>query len=299
MRGFSYGAQTIYEVKAIVKSDNPHCRRRRVVVVLMTATIFASIVNPALADSRGRSRQTVVLSRSTFDTNRDGFSFSNWSEQPAQGTGINLLIQLFGRPSVCTNADSESACNPLDRASTFSRDVENELARGRCEGMVVLAAKLHAQGGPAASTLSVENVENEITYWWGSQMLPAVSRQSKATRAMQPSRLVDEIRRGIQNGATSTLGLYVNGSGHSVLPIAMVRRGDVVAVSVYESNTPRREQKLWINLRTDTWRYSPQGDDGMALFSWTHKGPGGMDVIPLAIRQPQSTSYFSVLSTDE
>ena len=39
--------------------------------------------------------------------------------------------------------------------------------------------------------------------------------------------------------------------------------------------------------------------DGDTIFSWSHKGSGALDVIPLSLRTPQQTDYFSRASIKE
>jgi hypothetical protein len=116
---------------------------------------------------------------------------------------------------------------------------------------------------------------------------------------MKPSQLIDEIRQGVLNGATSTLGMYFQGQGHSVLPISIEKKGNQVHVGVYDSNTPEMTQTLRINTKTQVWTYSPISSGGETIFSWSHKGSGALDVIPLSLRTPQQTDYFSRASIKE
>jgi hypothetical protein len=84
-----------------------------------------------------------------------------------------------------------------------------------------------------------------------------------------------------------------------VLPISIDKVGNKVVVGVYDSNTPEITQSFYINIATQVWTYSPVDKDGNALFSWRHKGAGALDIIPLNLRTPQETRYFSLSSMTE
>jgi hypothetical protein len=79
----------------------------------------------------------------------------------------------------------------------------------------------------------------------------------------------------------------------------MEQKGSKVTVQVYDSNTPEITQTLRINTKTQVWMYSPIDNTGKTLFAWRHKGAGALDVIPLSLRTPQETRYFSLSSITE
>ena len=255
--------------------------------------------SPGTAAAKQVEKTTSFRVNSGFLPQRDGFSFANWTSNPQRGTGVQLLIQLFGRASICTNVSTNDPCIPLQSAEQFATQVEDQLATGRCEGLTVLAAKIHAEGGTPASLVAAEAVSTNIDYWWATQMLPSVAAKSRLSRSLKPSQLVNEIRQGVVRGATSTLGMYFQNKGHSVLPISIEKRGEKVVVGVYDSNTPEITQTLTINTKTQVWVYSPIDKTGKALFTWRHKGAGALDVIPLSLRTPQETRYFSLSSITE
>lgn len=259
----------------------------------------ALAVAPAIASAKQPTQLNVYSANSGFSPKRDGFAFENWASKPADGTGLNLLIQLFGKKSICVDQTATEVCEPQESAVQFATEVENQLAAGRCEGLTVLAAKMHAEGGTPASVFSPEEISQTIEFWWATQMLPKVTAKSQASRALKPSQLVNEIKLGVVRGATSTLGLYYQGKGHTVLPISIETKGNKVIVGVYDSNTPELTQTLRINTKTQVWSYSPVDKFGKTLFSWRHKGSGALDVIPLSLRTPQETDYFSRASIKE
>lgn len=270
----------------------------RHVVVGMALFVFLSS-SPSSVAAKQVEKTTSFRVNSGFLPQRDGFSFANWTSNPQRGTGVQLLIQLFGRASICTNVSTNDPCIPLQSAEQFATQVEDQLATGRCEGLTVLAAKIHAEGGTPASLVAVEEVTTNIDYWWATQMLPSVAAKSRLSRSLKPTQLVNEIRQGVVRGATSTLGMYFQNKGHSVLPISIQKKGEKVVVGVYDSNTPEITQTLTINTKTQVWVYSPVDKTGKALFTWRHKGAGALDVIPLSLRTPQETRYFSLSSITE
>ena len=270
---------------------------RHVAVGMALFVVLAG--SPGTAAAKQVEKTTSFRVNSGFLPQRDGFSFANWTSNPQRGTGVQLLIQLFGRASICTNVSSNDPCIPLQTAEHFAAQVEDQLAAGRCEGLTVLAAKMHAEGGTPASLIAAEAVSTNIDYWWATQMLPSVAAKSRSSRLLKPSQLVNEIRQGVVRGATSTLGMYFQNKGHSVLPISIQKKGEKVVVGVYDSNTPEMTQTLTINTKTQVWVYSPVDKTGKVLFTWRHKGAGALDVIPLSLRTPQETRYFSLSSITE
>lgn len=269
---------------------------------LWLAAVTSSLVlsvSPTVASAKQTDRAASFRSNSGFIPKRDGFSFANWVATPSKGTGIELLIQIFGRKSICKNADLADACIPFETAEQFAIQVEERLAQGRCEGLAVFAAKNFAEGTTPTSLIPIEKLSANVDFWWATQMLPAVTARSRSSRSLKPSQLITEIRHGVLRGATSTLGMYFQGQGHTVLPISIEKAGNQVHVGVYDSNTPELTQILRINTKTQVWSYSPIDKDGKTIFSWYHKGPGALDVIPLSLRTPQHTDYFSRASIKE
>lgn len=259
--------------------------------------VFAG--SPGVVSAKGYDQSPSFKANSGFLPQRDGFLFANWTSAPTRGTGVELLVQVFGRNSICTNSKSNDACVPLQSAERFAFQIENQIASGRCEGLIVLAAKIYAEGGTPASQVSAAAVGQNIDFWWATQMLPAVTAKSRLSRSSQPAQLVNEIRQGILRGATSTLGMYFQQQGHSVLPISIEKTGSKVTVGVYDSNTPEITQSFYIDTKTQVWTYAPVDKEGNTLFTWRHKGAGALDIIPLDLRTPQETRYFSLSSIKE
>ena len=279
------------------------------IAVLATAVVLG-LSSPALAINASPTRaqpkpaaknQSVkksvraprLVSSSGFNPVTHGFSFANWQSEPiSQETSISLLIQLFGEQSVCESIAADRSCNPYPKAKEFSNQFAGTIAAGRCEGMVVLASAMFGNGKQAAG-LSKQEVDSSILYWWASQILPSVTAASESTKQLTPTELLPLIQQGISNASSSTLGLYDQGQGHTLLPIRQEQNGSVVTVHVYDSNTPLIAQQVLINTAKNSWSYTAVDAAGDVVMKWTGSGAGTLDVIPMSARQPQATSYFS------
>ncbi len=244
-------------------------------------------------NAKKSARAPRFIGNSSFNLATNGFSFANWQGEPiSQDTSLSLLVQLFGEQSICQEITAESGCVPFAKAAQFSEQLALSIAAGRCEGMSVLASSLFARGANAAS-LSQSEVESEILYWWASQILPSVTEVSRKTRQLDPVELLPLILKGISQGASSTLGLYNQGQGHTLLPFKSSQAGNVVTIDVYDSNTPGIPQQLVINTTKKSWTYQSFDASGQSTLLWSGIGAGSLDVVPLSARQPQATSYFN------
>lgn len=282
--------------------------KRRIAV--LTTVLVLAYSSPALANNELPSRAQPkpatknqpakksvraprLIASSGFNTAAHGFSFANWQGGSlSEETSISLLIQLFGEQSVCQSMGSGKSCTPFPRAKEFSIQLANAIAAGRCEGMVVLASSMFGNG-KQASGLSKQEVDANILYWWASQILPSVTQASESTKQLTPTELLPLITSGIANNSSSTLGLYYQGLGHTLLPIKQAQNGNIVTVDVYDSNTPLVTQKIFINTAKNSWSYTSVDTSGNTVMQWAGSGSGTLDVIPMSARQPQATSYFS------
>lgn len=250
-------------------------------------------VNSQTRNLKKLSRIPRFVGTSNFNPASHGFTFANWRGEPiSQEMSISLLIQLFGQKSVCQEIVEEHRCVPFAKAAQFSEQLAFSITNGRCEGMTVLASNLFARGETAAS-FSQSDVDSEILYWWASQILPSVIEASRKTRLLDPVELLPFIVNGISQGASSTLGLYFRGQGHTLLPFRSHQVGDLVIIDVYDSNTPGITQQLSINTVKRSWTYQTKNTNGEINLVWNGKGAGTLDVIPLSVRQPQATNFFT------
>jgi hypothetical protein len=279
-------------------------------IAILTTALVLAYSSPALANNELPSRAQPkpatknqpakksvraprLITSSGFNTAAHGFSFANWQGGSlSEETSISLLIQLFGEQSVCQSMGASKSCTPFPRAKEFSIQLANAIAAGRCEGMVVLASSMFGNG-KQASGLSKQEVDANILYWWASQILPSVTAASESTKQLTPTELLPLIQQGISNASSSTLGLYDQGQGHTLLPIRQEQNGNVVTVHVYDSNTPLIAQQVLINTAKNSWSYTAVDAAGNVVMKWTGSGAGTLDVIPMSARQPQVTSYFA------
>jgi len=279
-------------------------------IAILATTLVLGLSSPALAISASPTRaqpkpvtknqpakKTVRAPRaiisSDFNPAAHGFSFANWqSGSLSEETSISLLIQLFGEQSVCQTVSADHSCTPFPKAKEYARQFADTIAFGRCEGMVVLASSMFGNGKQAAG-LSKQEVDASILYWWASQILPSVTAASESTKQLTPTELLPLIQQGISNASSSTLGLYDQGQGHTLLPIRQEQNGSVVTVHVYDSNTPLIAQQVLINTAKNSWSYTAVDAAGDVVMKWAGSGAGTLDVIPMSARQPQATSYFS------
>jgi hypothetical protein len=279
-------------------------------IAILATTLVLGLSSPALAISASPTRaqpkpvtknqpakKTVRAPRaiisSGFNPAAHGFSFANWqSGSLSEETSISLLIQLFGEQSVCQTVNADNSCTPFPKAKEYARQFAETIAFGRCEGMVVLASSMYGNGKQAAG-LSKQEADASILYWWASQILPSVTNASESTKRLTPVELLPLIASGIANNSSSTLGLYYQGLGHTLLPIKQVQNGNVVTVDVYDSNTPLVTQQVLINTVKNSWSYTSVDTSGNTVMQWSGTGAGSLDVIAMSARQPQATSYFA------
>lgn len=256
-----------------------------------------SVTSPA-------ARQTTVTISSGFDPRINGFSFANWVDDPNNTSiGVEALIRVFDQTSVCARVIA-GTCDPYRSATDFVAKLRVALANGRCDGLVVLASRLFQKQSslnnfsPNATTvaeLTVLEVNAEVVYWWATQVLPTFSKARAETRILLPSQLVDRIAEDIRSGAGSTIGIYANETGHSVLPIAIRFKGPLAEINIYDSNTPGLTQTLIVDRDLESWVYVVRNGSGLMVQTVSGTGSGGLDLVPLDARQSAPTDYFAWL----
>jgi len=256
-----------------------------------------SVTSPA-------ARQTTSTISSGFDPRINGFSFANWLDDPNNtAIGIETLIRVFGQTSVCAQVIA-GTCDPYRSATDFVLKLRVSLANGRCDGLVVLASRLFQKQSslnnfsPNATTvaeLTVSQVDAEVVYWWTTQVLPTFSKASAETRTLLPSKFADRIDQDIRGGAGSTIGIYANGIGHSVLPIAIRFNGSLAEIDIYDSNTPGLTQTLIIDRGLESWVYVVRNGLGLKTQTISGTGPGGLGLVPMGAGQSAPTNYFALL----
>lgn len=233
---------------------------------------------------------------SGFRTDVDQFAFANWgrSRQADMNVTVQTLIDLFGHSSVCMpGPDSECVLRPRTAQKLDEWNVS--LGGGRCEGLATLSQRMHLRYEtvdeysatavtPSQLKKSNTRLAQAIVYWWATQFVPEVARPAAESRRKSPLELVDELIRGLANGTGHTVGLYFAGTGHSVTPFAVTRRGDDYVIHNYDNNQPGIRAEIIVSGSTDTWTFRPGTSGEESVAEW-HGGTGSLELTPMAARQ--------------
>ena len=238
-----------------------------------------------------------------FRADVDQFSFANFGRLPGADMNVTIqtLVDLFGHSTVCMPGP-ETACILRPRTRQKLDEWNVALAGGRCEGMAVLSQRMHMryetadEYGTAATTaadLERSNIRlaQAITYWWATQFVPEVVRPAAESRRKSPLALVDELIRGLANGSGHTVGMYFAGTGHSVTPFAVTRRGDDFVVHTYDNNQPGVRAEIIVSGTGNTWSFRPGTSGEESQAEWTG-GIGTLELTPMAARQGPFTCPF-------
>lgn len=231
----------------------------------------------------------------------DGFGFANWggAKYPEDSFGVNEMVALYGPEQVCEEfADDYCVMNP--GATQRMVELDTMLQSGRCEGMVVLAGRLKIglnsiadirPDAPAVADLKPKDpyLLDLISYWWGTQFGEDVIKSAATFRKLPPSELALEMAAGIKANAGYSLGLYSNGRGHAVLPVA-VRKEETgtYSVDVYDGNAIGEIRTLTIDPATETWTYKfGAANADVDASTWTGT-TGSLDLTPMSSREDQA-----------
>jgi len=236
---------------------------------------------------------------SGFRIDTDRFTFANWgrSDSADENVTVQTLIDMFGHSQVCM-AGPVTECVLRPRAAQALHDWNVALSGGRCEGLAVLSQRIHldydrpAEFDGGWSTTSeiprtARGLPATIVHWWATQFVPEVAREAASSRAKDPATLVAELISGLANRAGHTIGIYQRGSGHSLTPFAVTRRGDTWVVHVYDNNDPRERRELHVRPADGTWTYEGPNE------TWTGT-TGTLELTPMWVRNvPFSCPFCS------
>lgn len=259
-------------------------RRTRIAPSIAAILAFLSSFFALGVDGASAS-QTVSIG---FDVVRDGFGFANWGGlTSADDMDLSTFRDLFGDGQVCEAVADRCSIRPS--AAGVLEQLNVGLGGGRCEGMVVLAAREFVEGRsvagrPATSSMVLADVVERITYWWGTQFSPAVQWTAGATRALGTTRVAEDVFEAIARGEVVTMGLYFGNRGHSVLPIGATRNLQSVSISVYDPNFPGTTRTILVHLADGSWTYDGGFASDGTETTWSGSGGGGLDYVPLAVR---------------
>ncbi len=225
----------------------------------------------------------------------DGFVFANWGGlSPGEEIDTEEMIRLFGSKSVCINRH-RATCTPNRAARNWADQTNAALANGRCEGMSVEAARIFIEPGElraidpkalrvAELTRADAQVVDNINYWWATQLMPEVAAAAMATRGLQPSQILHDVTVGLQEGASYTMGLYSQQSGHAVTPFAVTFQEPFYSIWVYDSNNPGVPGRIQVQTDRQIWLYSetPAAEQAADI---SGRGPGSLEYTPMAVRE--------------
>ena len=202
-----------------------------------------------------------------FRAQSDDFSFKNWGRSlSAEGNvTAQTLIDLFGHDSVCV-AGPKDTCILRPTAIQKLEEWNTALNGGRCEGLAALSTRfllrmdspsMFQANAASVSALSQDNekLNSSVVYWWATQFLNEVTDHAATSRGHSPLRLVDDLIQGIAHSVGYTVGIYNGPLGHSLTPFAVTRRNEDFVVHVYDNNHPGKRFELFVNSKTNQWRY--------------------------------------------
>ena len=230
----------------------------------------------------------------------DLVQFANWGGRRYNGDdfGIEEMVAVFGREAVCAEeaTSTSQSCTILPNASIAREKLNAMINGGRCEGMTVLSALYMTSHGPDLTQFNASsvpmlhpqrsvNLVNVVDYWWSSQFLDGTVSHAENIRNSKLEDVLAKVGGSLQRGLGVTLGLYHDGAGHSVLPVAMTSDGPKsYALHVWDPNNPKSLSKVGINLDTKTWRYTAARVNPSSPPEMWSGGSGSIDAVTLAER---------------
>ena len=232
-----------------------------------------------------------------FRIKSDDFSFKNWGRSLSADGNVTAqtLIDLFGHDSVCV-AGPKDTCILRPAAIQKLEEWNTALNGGRCEGLAALSTRfLLRMDSPATfqtnassvSALSQDNpkLNSAVVYWWATQFLNEVTDHAATSRGLSPLRLVDDLIQGIAHSVGHTVGIYNGPSGHSLTPFAVTQRGDDFVIHVYDNNHPGERFELFVNSRTNQWRYPRAFRNVDGSFNTWSGGTGTLELTAMSTRK--------------
>ena len=240
-----------------------------------------------------------------------GFSFENWGGPVAQdAVTVTTAIAIFGEAAVCAQM-SAAGCVPFPAVQHWIDGTNLQIQGGRCEGMAVLSQRIHDGGDSAAqlqaAALRTADLKKEtlpvaasISRWWVSQTFESVIAATSRTWELEPSEVVNDLVDAIANDEGATIGIYANGAGHAVTPIAVTRSEDgTYSISVYDNNYPGEVTAISVDPTTETWTYDVGAENSGAVASAWTGGKGSIDYVVMADREGRQNVPWSDNDRDE
>jgi len=240
-----------------------------------------------------------------------GFSFENWGGPVAEdAVTVTTAIAIFGEAAVCAPS-SAAGCVPFPAVQHWIDGTNLQIQGGRCEGMAVLSQRIH-DGGDVAEQLQAAAVRTadlnketkpvaaSISRWWVSQGFEPVLQATSEAWKLEPSQVVAKLIEALSAGKGATIGIYANGAGHAVTPIAVTRADDgTFAISLYDNNYPGEVTTMTVDPATETWTYDVGATNSGAVASAWTGGKGDIDYVLMADREGQQKVPWSDNDRDE
>jgi uncharacterized protein YjdB len=246
-------------------------------------------------DAAGPTKNAVAAPTGAVATNLqpqlNGWAFPNFPSATFPDLNFDTadLVSMFGSgPDVCVDGLAEP-CTLTAEAAAWARMVNQARATGHCEGLVVLASARYNRA-ELPETVKLPSEEEEIRAVlraFATQFVPEVQKSIEGwTKASLPEK-IDELKRSFASDKLEyTLGVYVEGGGHAVLPYAIeYPTPDVARIMVYDSNWPGRNRYVDVDLANNKWSFSFAGDDPVADPNIWSGGSQDMDLTPFEARQ--------------
>ncbi len=221
----------------------------------------------------------------------NGWAFPNFPSAtfPELNFDTSDLVSMFGSgPDVCVDGVVEP-CTLTAEAAAWARMVNQARATGHCEGLVVLASARYNRS-ELPETVKLPSDEDEIRAVmraFATQFVPEVQKSIEGWTKASLADKVDELKRSFSTDKLQyTLGVYVEGGGHAVLPYAVeYPTPDVARIMVYDSNWPGRNRYVDVDLANDKWSFSFAGDDPANDPNIWSGGAVDMDLTPFEARE--------------
>ena len=231
--------------------------------------------------------QSTMLAEMDFDPARNGFSFKNYTNNYntwKDDLDKSDLIRMFGTKAVCKNGTTVKTC--VEHASTrrWAEERLEQLEIGHCEGMSVACfrfglglpfkgKRLPSQFQSAAKMpfdiKFDQAIQNYISYYSITQVLPEVREKTEATAAAGPIAIVRKLIDGMKNRTdTFLLGMRkydpANGrisDGHAVSPFKVEDIGDQYKIHVYDNNFPGKTRFVFVKKNVaEDWTFASKAD---------------------------------------
>ena len=231
---------------------------------------------------------------SGFKVSKNGFAFSNWGGITEHNAlAFKQMGLLFAGSANCHKDEFGAHCDVRGGKRIDLNHINEHLSQGRCEGMVVLAARLFkhpaniaglSKRARHASQLTKDEAEHQIAFWWATQLSPTIGLESLRTVGLQPSEIGRHLFDSLARKEMMSLGIYTETSGHTVLPISVYETETQFVLRLYDPNQPKVVPRLVIDKVTQKWTVTPYvattGTPG--TIRWT--GPGRLDIVPISSR---------------